>query len=385
MIVFNFKDYKFLRDVTTKVVTTWLFFEESYMRQSRITTILFCCFFSLLVGSRSSIFAQQPPQANDNDKERGIELYRKGAFSEAVVALKKAVKKQQSDSDAWYYLGLSLHRAGEIKDALKAIEKAISLRPDFAPSYTAMAYMLLLENDNKGAVKNAEMALALDPKNLESLYVAGVARLREDAAAEALARAEEILKIKPDNTKALLLKTEALLGMFTQEQAKLVESLNRRGENKSSSDLDTELKKRPYYSLLKPASESLEAYLKLNPERFGQSFWSEQLEAIRFYSRWAEGPDKSVTSMTRDLRPTILYREKAHYPDAASAAGIRGTVALKVVFADDGTLKHIMVMQGLSHGVTEQAILAARKIRFTPAMRDGKPISTIGSLEFTFH
>jgi tetratricopeptide (TPR) repeat protein len=353
------------------------------MRQSRITTILLYCFVSLLLGSRSSIFAQQPPQANE--KEQGIELYRKGAFSEAVVALKVAVKKQQSDSDAWYYLGLSLHRAGEINDARKAIEKAISLRPDFAPSYVAMAYMQLLGNDNKGAVKNAEKALALDPKNYESLYIAGVVRLRENAAPESLARAEEALKIKPDYPAALLLKTEALMGTFTMEQAKFMGSLNQREKNKSAIDLDAELKSRPYYSLLKPASESLEAYLKLKPERFGQSFWSEQLEAIRFYARWAEGPDKSVTSMTRDLRPTILYREKAHRPDAARDAGIRGTVALLVVFADDGTLKHIMVMQGLSHGLTEQSIYAARQIRFTPAMRDGKPISTIGSLEFTFY
>ncbi|MGH9751203.1 MAG: energy transducer TonB [Blastocatellia bacterium] len=56
-----------------------------------------------------------------------------------------------------------------------------------------------------------------------------------------------------------------------------------------------------------------------------------------------------------------------------------------IVFADDGTLKHILVIQGLSHGLTEEAIKAARKIRFTPAMRDGKPVSVIGSLEFTFN
>jgi hypothetical protein len=38
----------------------------------------------------------------------------------------------------------------------------------------------------------------------------------------------------------------------------------------------------------------------------------------------------------------------------------------------------------LSHGLTEEAIAATRKIRFTPAMRDGEPISVIGNLEFTF-
>jgi len=124
------------------------------MRRSRAATILLYCFFSLIVWSRHSVFAQEPSQAPE--KERGIELYRKGNFSEAAEALKEAVKKRQKDSNAWYYLGLSLHRVGEIRDARKAFEKAISLKPDFAPCYTAMAYMQLLNDDNNGAVKNAE-------------------------------------------------------------------------------------------------------------------------------------------------------------------------------------------------------------------------------------
>jgi len=91
------------------------------MPRSRTATILLYCFFSLTFWSRHSAFAQQPPQGNE--KEQGIELYHKGAFSEAVVALKEAVKKkQQRDYDAWYYLAFSLHRVGEIRGARKAIE-----------------------------------------------------------------------------------------------------------------------------------------------------------------------------------------------------------------------------------------------------------------------
>jgi hypothetical protein len=56
-----------------------------------------------------------------------------------------------------------------------------------------------------------------------------------------------------------------------------------------------------------------------------------------------------------------------------------------VVFADEGVLKYILVLQGLSHGLTEQAIAAARKIKFSPATRDGKPRSVIGSIEFIFN
>ena len=353
------------------------------MRRSRAATISIYCFFSLIVWSRHSAFAQQPSQAPE--RERGIELYSKGNFNEAVKALQEAVKKQKSDPDAWYYLGLSLLRSGKTGDARKALEKTVLLRPDFAPAYTAMAYSQLLGNDNKGAVKNAEKALALDPKNYESLYIAGVARLRENAAAEALARAEEALKIKPDYPMALLLKTEALMGMSAQERDKWFGSLDQGERNKLSGEAEGKVKKSLYYSMLKAASESLEAYLKLSPEPSEQAYWNERLEAIRFYTRWAEGLEKSVVLMTSTLKPTILYREKARYPEEARAAGVQGTVVLKVVFAADGTIKHIIVVKGLSHGLTEEAIAAARKIRFTPAMGDGEPISVIGNLEFTFN
>src|SRR5215510_1369141 len=354
------------------------------MRRSRATTILLYCFFSLIVWSRHSVFAQEPSQAAE--KERGIELYRKGNFSEAAETLKEAVKKRQKDSDAWYYLGLSLHRVGEIKGARKAFEKTISLRPDFAPSYTAMAYMQLLNNDNKGAMKNAEKAVALDPKNFESLYIAGRVRLMRKQAAEALAKAEGALKIKTDYPQALILKTESLITLSAQERDQLIKSQVRRKEGKSLGAAAGEEKKRSNYSLLKAASESLEAYLKLNPGLPDQAFWSEQLEALRFYGSRADSSasDKSESSMTPGLRPTILYREKAQYTEAARNAGVQGTVVLMVDFADEGVLKYILVLQGLSHGLTEQAIAAARKIRFDPAMRDGKPRSVIGNLEFTF-
>jgi TonB family protein len=236
-------------------------------------------------------------------------------------------------------------------------------------------------------VKNAEKALALDPKNFESLYIAGMARLKEGAATEALAKAEEALKINPDHPQALILKTRALMGMFAQSGYKSVGSQDRREEGESSGDAAGEAKRRPDYSLLKAASESLEAYLKLRSEKSEEDYWREQLEALRIYALRADGAgsDNSVAPMTATLRPKILYRERARYTDAARNARVRGTVTLMVVFADDGVLKHILAIQGLDYGLTEEAFKAARKIRFTPAMRDGKPISVSGRLEYTFN
>jgi outer membrane biosynthesis protein TonB len=43
------------------------------------------------------------------------------------------------------------------------------------------------------------------------------------------------------------------------------------------------------------------------------------------------------------------------------------------------------VVQGLPYGLTEQAIAAARKLKFVPAMKDGKNVSMWIQLEYNFN
>ena len=305
-----------------------------------------------------------------------------------MEALQEVIKKQGSDSDAWYYLGLSLRDSGKVKDARKVFERTLSMRPNFARGYTAMAYACLLDGDNKEAVKNVKRALALDPKDFESHCVAGMARLREGAPAVALAEAEEALKIKSDYAEALILKTQALVNIFAKEQIKIGGGAGAQRKSANSDAAVSEERRQERYSLLKQASESLEAYLKLRPEQSGQGLWNQQLEALRAYAKLGSESDLATAKLHPKIlyrHPKILYREKAQYTDAARNAGIQGTVILMTVFADDGAIKHIMVLQPLSYGLTEQAIMAARKIRFTPADKDGKPISVIIFLEYTFN
>jgi TonB family protein len=101
----------------------------------------------------------------------------------------------------------------------------------------------------------------------------------------------------------------------------------------------------------------------------------------------APGPttDGSIERMTQDLRPKILYREKARYTDKARDEGVQGMVVLQVVFNVNESITDIKVIRGLPFGLTENAIDAAKKIKFTPAMKDGMPVSVRGSLEFTFN
>jgi TonB family protein len=86
-----------------------------------------------------------------------------------------------------------------------------------------------------------------------------------------------------------------------------------------------------------------------------------------------------------NLRPTVLSKEKARYTDEARKNGVQGTVVLSVIFAADGTIRSIQVVRGLPDGLNENAIEAAKKIRFRPAIKEGKPVSVRGNLEFSFN
>jgi TonB family protein len=84
-------------------------------------------------------------------------------------------------------------------------------------------------------------------------------------------------------------------------------------------------------------------------------------------------------------RPMITLRKSpASYTDRGRENGVRGTVRLKVVFRADGQIGEITVLQKLAGGLTEEAINAARKIKFVPAEIDGKPVDVAKVVEYTF-
>jgi TonB family protein len=59
-------------------------------------------------------------------------------------------------------------------------------------------------------------------------------------------------------------------------------------------------------------------------------------------------------------------------------------VRLLVGFSADGTVRHILIVKPLGFGLNEQAVRAARGIKFEPATKDGKPVSVVKQVEYSF-
>lgn len=96
------------------------------------------------------------------------------------------------------------------------------------------------------------------------------------------------------------------------------------------------------------------------------------------------GPGGDIGVMSETLKPTILYRERAKYTEDARKYRVEGSVLLTIVFGADGRIHDIRTVRGLPHGLTETSIEAAQKIRFHPAVQNGKPVSVRATLEFNF-
>lgn len=132
------------------------------------------------------------------------------------------------------------------------------------------------------------------------------------------------------------------------------------------------------------AGATIDEILKLEPP--DEEKWRERRDTMLLYSQ-PVGPAASRTvfgSGEVDKRARLIDATAATYPDQARAAKAKGEVRLRLVLAGDGTVKNIFPMKPLKYGLTEAAMEAARQIKFTPAIRDGQPVSQFTTLSYEF-
>lgn len=80
----------------------------------------------------------------------------------------------------------------------------------------------------------------------------------------------------------------------------------------------------------------------------------------------------------------VTSKPRATYTDEARQKAITGTVTLRVTFLANGQIGSISPISGLPSGLTEQAIAAARLIKFEPAKQNGVPKSVTKPVQYSF-
>lgn len=85
-----------------------------------------------------------------------------------------------------------------------------------------------------------------------------------------------------------------------------------------------------------------------------------------------------------DTKAEIRNRPEPTYTREARRAGVQGIVTLKLLLLPDETIDRIKVVRGLPFGLTENAIRAACKVKFKPAVKAGNPVAQWVTIQYGF-
>lgn len=212
---------------------------------------------------------------------------------------------------------------------------------------------LYQQGDANGAVEALRHAVQINEKDGTAWHYLGLAYLlkgSKDDARKSFARAVALREA------ALLFP--ARVGTTTVDSA---------GARQKSSDR------------FQAAVESLEKYIELtrNPD----PVLVEELESLRWYREYYGGTrseEEIVTTKEAATRLRILDKPPPNFSGTRAA----GTGTLRAVFSADGTVKHILVVRKVDPEFDRACVLAAKRIQFEPAVKDGRPVSMILEVEY---
>jgi hypothetical protein len=110
---------------------------------------------------------------------------------------------------------------------------------------------------------------------------------------------------------------------------------------------------------------------------------SSSVEGEFYFAANASTPARSAAAVP-DTPVKLLYHPQAAYTDSARQNQVQGKIRLEVEFLDTGEIGSIRPLNRLEFGLTEQAISAARRIRFTPATAAGTAVTVKKVVEYNF-
>jgi TonB family protein len=115
--------------------------------------------------------------------------------------------------------------------------------------------------------------------------------------------------------------------------------------------------------------------------------WSARADELSSFGELANDDPATRTFFPMsqvDVKPRILSKLEPPYTEEARRNKVSGMVILRVLFLANGRVVAYPI-KTLPDGLTEESMRVARKIKFVPAMKDGKPVSVRAEVEYTFH
>ena len=82
--------------------------------------------------------------------------------------------------------------------------------------------------------------------------------------------------------------------------------------------------------------------------------------------------------------PRIISRVEPGYTEEARTAKVGGTVVLFAEISSAGTVENVVVLHKLGKGLDESAVRAIKQWKFSPALKDGRAVAVMITIEMNF-
>lgn len=83
--------------------------------------------------------------------------------------------------------------------------------------------------------------------------------------------------------------------------------------------------------------------------------------------------------------PRLVHSEQTMSTEAARIRGLQGESTIGLIVDESGTPRDLMIVRPIGMGLDEMALLAVMKFRFTPAIKDGRPVQVWINVAQNFH
>jgi TonB family protein len=292
-------------------------------------------------------WAQEDLTRAEHHFKLGRKLYRKGQTERAIEELYTALSVKETYFEAQLLLARSLLDAQRPREAVGMLRGVDAIERGKVSYHKMLGQAYYQSNRLREASQSLSYAIAEASREDHELhYYLGLVELRRGNALKAINEAKHALEISPRYWPARKLLSDAYLN------------------NK-----DTAL-----------AAEQLTRYLRSVRDRDKAAALRKRLKAIESLSR-----AKSEGSVENTFVPPQIRRvPRATYTDEARRNRIEGKVKVEVLLGSDGTVRQVIVTQGLGFGLDEQAVIAARGIEYTPGINNDKPVSVWLGVYFVF-
>ena len=105
-------------------------------------------------------------------------------------------------------------------------------------------------------------------------------------------------------------------------------------------------------------------------------------DAVKAFRKTNVVYKKNIPVYDREMK--IIKKPGAKYSEEARRNQTSGTVEVAVEFGADGKIGFVFPFQTLPDGLTEIVVNAAKSIKFEPAVKNGKSVTVVRNLGYSF-